>query len=222
MASYSENPLSPVCAVDALLQDSVLFVMDLLHNSALKRDAAFYRRGCGLVESVTEQLEKRKVSDEFAEHVLHALCCLIDEAVLNTAPLSDNHVWLAGPLQARYLGTMHAGEGVPERLRRLLRQPAPDMQLLILYQRIFAMGLGRYSPDFQEERRQFMESLDALVPAAEHSLSAPLLVEHRPGVRKGLVRSRLLHIALLAVGTIALWCGLSRSLSAFLSIPFSG
>ncbi len=33
---------------DALLQESFLFVADVLHNNALQRDAVFYRRGCGV------------------------------------------------------------------------------------------------------------------------------------------------------------------------------
>ncbi|WP_428943830.1 DotU/TssL family secretion system protein [Pantoea sp. FN060301] len=222
MASYRDISSDPVCFTDLLLQDTVLFVIDTLHNKELKRDATFYQRGCKLVEALKAQLERLKVSDEFSEHMLHAQCCLIDETVLSTASPSENHVWLAAPLQSRYLGTMHAGEQLPDRLKMLLRQPAPDMRLLVLYQRIFAMGFGRHSSEFKEARRQFMESLDALVPAADVSLSAPLLVEHRPGVREGIFRARLFHTAFLVVATVALWFWLSHSLSAFLHNAFSG
>ncbi|MGV3344939.1 DotU/TssL family secretion system protein [Enterobacteriaceae bacterium LUAb1] len=222
MASPRDIHTSPARFVDDLLQGTVLFVMDILNNKTLKRDAAFYRRGCRLVDTLKEHVAELKVSDAFTEHILHAQCCLIDEVVLNTAPLSDNQIWLNTPLQARYLDTIHAGEGVPERLRTLLRQPAPDMRLLIMYQRIFAMGFGRYSPEFKEARHQLMASLDALVPVSDIPLSAPLLVEYRPAAREGLLRSRLFHLVLLAIITVALGAGLSHSLSAFLHTSFSG
>lgn len=187
----------PIRFIDILLQDTLLFVMDVLHSPSLLRDSSFYRRGCKFVETLKEQLEAQQAGDEFIHHMLNAQCGLLDHIVLNSASQQENQVWLAAPLQSRYLGEMRAGEAIPERLKMLLRQPAPDMRLLVLYQRIFAMGFGRYMPDFQHERRELMESLDALVPAADTPQSAPLVVELRPRARDGLIRSRRFHIALL-------------------------
>ncbi|QCP58816.1 type VI secretion system protein TssL, short form [Pantoea sp. SO10] len=210
----------PVNLIDRLLQDTFLFVMHVLHNSSLQRDNDFYRRGCKLVETLKEKLEALQASDEFTHHVLYAQCGLLDQIVLNSASQQDNHAWLPAPLQSRYLSEMRAGEVIPERLKMLLRQPAPDMRLLVLYQRIFAMGFGRYSPDFQHERRELMESLDALVPSADTPQSAPLVVELRPRTRDGLLRSGRFHIALIVVVIAALWFGLSFSLSHFLNNNF--
>lgn len=206
--------------LDTQMQDTFLFVMDVLHNPSLQRDSTFYRRGCRLVETLKEQLEAQQTSDEFIHHVLYAQCGLIDQIVLNSAPQQENHVWLAAPLQSRYLGEMRAGEVIPDQLKMLLRQPVPDMRLLVLYQRIFAMGFGRYTPDFQHERRALMASLDALVPTADTPQSAPLVVELRPRVRDGLLRSGRFHIALLAAVIAALWYGLSYSLSYILNSNF--
>ena len=158
---------NPVNSIDRLLQNTFLFVMDVLHNPSLQRDNMFYRRGCKLVETLKEQLEAQQAGDEFIHHMLYAQCGLLDQIVLNSASQQENQVWLAAPLQSRYLREMRAGETIPDQLKMLLRQPAPDMRLLVLYQRIFAMGFGRYSPDFQHERRELMESLDALNSCAE-------------------------------------------------------
>lgn len=211
----------PVNLIDTLLQDSFLFVMDVLHNSSLQRDNDFYRRGCKLVETLKQQLEAPQAGEEFTHHVLYAQCGLLDQIVLNSASQQDNHAWLSAPLQSRYLSEMRAGEVIPERLKMLLRQPVPDMRLLVLYQRIFAMGFGRYSPDFQHERHELMESLDALVPSVDTPQYAPLVVELRPRARDGLLRSGRFHIALLVV-VAALWYGLSFALSHFLNSNFLG
>jgi type VI secretion system protein ImpK len=212
----------PVRFIDELLQDTFLFVMEVLHNRALVRDSAFYRRGCNLVETVKARLESLKVTETFTDQVLYAQCGLIDQVVLNSAPQDENHVWLAAPLQARFIGTMHAGEALPARLKTLLRQPAPDMRLLVLYQRVFALGFGSHTPAFREERRQLMESLDALVPATVLPLSAPLIVKPRPDIRAGLRYSRRFHVVLLLAGTALLWCAVSHFLNHMLNGAFPG
>lgn len=212
----------PIRLIDSLLQDTFLFVMNVFHNPLLQRDATFYRHGCSLVETLKEKLKAEQAGDEITNHVLYAQCGLIDHVVLNSASQQDNHAWLAAPLQSRYLGEMRAGEVIPDRLKMLLRQPTPDMRLLVLYQRIFAMGFGRYSTDFQNERRKLMESLNALVPSSDTPQSAPLVVELRPRARDGLFRSGRFHIALLAVVIAALWYGLSFSLSHLLNSTFLG
>lgn len=221
MASFSDNT-TPAVFIDTLLQDSMLFVMDVRHNKALKRDEALYRRGCKLVESMKEQLNRLAVGETFTDHMLYAQCALLDERVLCTASPAENKVWMTAPLQARYLGTLHASEKIPERLRMLLRQPAPDKYLLVLYQRIFAMGFGSTTPEFNQQREQLMESLAALVPDETFPQSAPLLITPRPSDRSGLIHNGKLHLILLAVITVVLWFGLSASLYSSVTASFSG
>ncbi|MFW5388261.1 hypothetical protein [Yersinia sp. 2542 StPb PI] len=60
--AHSAVTADPAHFIDELLQDSMLFVMDVLHNQALKRDAAFYRRGCGLVETLQQRPNKAALS----------------------------------------------------------------------------------------------------------------------------------------------------------------
>ncbi|MCW1830218.1 DotU family type IV/VI secretion system protein [Enterobacter asburiae] len=205
-----------------MLQDTLLFVMEVNHDKTLVRDEAFYRRACTLVEQVKSRLDSMKESEEFVRHMQYAQCGLLDHTVMNSVPDADNRVWRGAPLEGVYLGTLRSGEIIPDNLRKLLRQAAPDMRLLALYQRIYAFGFGRFIPGYDDERRQVMESLDALVPAAEHTQSAPLIVERRPGVRRGLLRSRLLHVVLLAAFVIAFYCGLDDLLHHYLLTSLSG
>ncbi|MGR7118229.1 DotU family type IV/VI secretion system protein [Klebsiella aerogenes] len=221
-ASSTDTATDPVRLIDGLLQDTFLFVMEVNHDNALVRDEAFYRRGCALVEDVKSRLDEMKESDDFIHHVQYAQCGLIDHTVMNSVPDADNRVWRRAPLEGAYLGTLRAGNFIPEALRKLLRQADPDRRLLVLYQRIYAFGYGRYLPDYDDERRQAMESLDALVPAAEQPQSATLIVEHRPGVRRGLLRSRLFHVVALATLMVVLYCGLDYSLHHHLLTSLSG
>lgn len=98
----------PVNSIDRLLQDTLLFVMDVLHNSSLQRDNAFYCRGCKLVESLKQQLETQQAGEEFTHHVLYAQCGLLDQIVLNSASQQEKHAWLPAPLQSRYLSKLLA------------------------------------------------------------------------------------------------------------------
>lgn len=222
LSSSDITTTDPAHFIDALFQDTFLFVMEVLHDTQLVRDEAFYRRGYELVAQVKSSLETLKESDEFKMQVMYAQCGLLDYTVLNSAPADENTVWRRAPLEGAHLATLRAGEINPENLRRLLRQPAPDMRLLVLYQRVYALGYGIDIPGYDDERRQAIESLDALVPAPELPPSSPVIVEHQPGVRRGLLRSRLFHVVLLGVMVAGLYCGLDYSLRHFLLTSLSG
>ncbi|MFG6654895.1 DotU family type IV/VI secretion system protein [Scandinavium sp. M-37] len=222
LSSSKITTTDPAHFIDALFQDTFLFVMAVRHDKQLVRDEAFYRRGCVLVEELKARLTAMKAPDDLISHVQYAQCGVIDYTVFDSATDNENAVWWRAPLEGAYLGTLRAGEVIPDNLRRLLREPAPDMRLLVLYQRIYALGYGHNLPGYADERRQAVESLDALVPAPELPPSSPVIVEHRPGVRRGLLRSRLFHVALLGVMVAGLYCGLSYSLHHFLLASLSG
>ncbi|WP_330985134.1 MULTISPECIES: DotU/TssL family secretion system protein [Enterobacterales] len=221
-SSSDTTATDPIRLIDDLLQDTFLFVMEVNHDKGLVRDEAFYRRGCALVEDVKSRLDAMRESDDFIQQLQYAQCGLLDHSVMNSVPDADNRVWRRAPLEGAYLGTLRAGERVPEALRKLLRQTDPDMRLLVLYQRIYAFGFGRFLTGYEDEHRQAMESLDALVPASELPQSSPLIVEHRPGVRRGLLRSRLFHTVVLAALVVALYCGLDYVLHNDLLSALSG
>ena len=213
--------------IDGLLQDTFLFVLDISNRPSQVRDEALFQRAWALVEAVQDTLKAQKESDEFINHILYAQCGLIDDVVLNTAPTSENHIWLHkhSPLQTWFVHEFRAGEALYERPRELLRRPAPDPRLLVLYQRIFAMGFGRFSAPVirkDELRNQVMASLNALVPAGELPFSAPLVVEYRPGARRTLMRSRLFHLFVALLVTAGLWAGLQTSLHHLLQLALPG
>lgn len=55
--------IDPVNSIDSLLQDTLLFVMDVLHNKKQQRDNPFNRRGCKLFETLKEKLEAMQTGD---------------------------------------------------------------------------------------------------------------------------------------------------------------
>lgn len=100
-------------------------------------------------------------------------------------PRDDNLVWQGKPLQIVFVEELRAGEVLYERAQALLRQLSPDPRLLVLYLRVFGLGFGSGWGDRLERRDQrepLMESLNALMPAGELPLSAPLVAERRPTV----------------------------------------
>jgi len=214
----TESSQSPSAFIDALLHDTYLFVMQVQHSPSLHRDALFYRRGMQLVETMQRQLNALSASESFIDHVTYAQCGLLDDAVLNSAPATENQVWLNSPLQGVFVQSLNAGTVLPERLRDLLRQPAPDRRLLVLYQRIFTMGFGSHDHTNIAERQRLMEALDTLVPAFEQPLSSPLIEHYRPGARVTLLRSRWFWLTAAVVLTAALLFGLQFSLQQLLHL----
>lgn len=216
--------------IDALLQDTYLFVMNIYHQHAQIRDEALYLYAVKLVETVQESLQAAKENDDFIHHVIYAQCAMMDDAVLNTASQSENAVWLNNPLQARFVMQMQAGEVMFERVWELLHQAAPDPRLLVLYQRLFGMGFSqrwseRYrekTPDGQDKREHARESLNALVPSGAQPLSVALVVERRPTVRGTLLHSRFVHITLALLVTLGLMTGLQSSLQHLLRSVLPG
>lgn len=214
--------------IDTLLQDTYLFVMDIRHQPALVRDEALYNRAVKLVETVQASLKARKESDDFIHHIIYAQCAMIDDVVLNTASSDDNHVWLRNPLQVLFLSQLRAGEVIPERTRALLREPVPDPRLLVLYQRLYGMGysqlwMEKYSEHARREKMaELSESLNALVPAGDQTLSAPLVVERRPRVRGTLLHSRMAHITLALLLIAGLIAGLQHNLHLLLQTALPG
>lgn len=209
--------------IDALLQDTWLFVMDIYNQPERVRDEALYRRGVELVEKMQEQLNTMNESEAFRNDVLLAQCALIDHVVLNTASCDDNALWVYAPLQSVYLHTLYAGKNMNDRTRQLLREVSPDRRLLVLHQRAYALGLGRFeTQQHQQAFNPVIESLNALVPKGARPLSASLIVERHPGVRGVLRYSRLVHITFALLLTAGLIAGLTSSLQHLLRSALPG
>jgi len=120
----------PVNSIDSLLQYTFLFMMDVLHNTSLQCDNDFYCRACKLVETLKQQLKSQQASDEFSHHMLYAQCGLPDQIVLSSRTTMPGYL----PHFSLSISVKYADEAIPERMKMLLRQPAPALRLLVQYQ----------------------------------------------------------------------------------------
>lgn len=67
------------------------------------------------------------LDDASCQHILTAQCALLDEAVKGRGVEDEACLqWYDIPLQGHFLGTMDAGDTLCERMRDVLREPAPN------------------------------------------------------------------------------------------------
>ncbi len=126
--------------------------------------------------------------------------------------------WRTAPLQAKYFGSLHAGEAIWDRIAEVLHQPAPVEAVLVCYHRLLAFGFqGLYSVKTvsQTQRDDALRALDERVPALDAGLS---LVVHRTGRRRySLLRSVWFWTAFALVLTGLVWLGGHHWLQTLLS-----
>lgn len=65
-SSHNTTATDPIRFIDEMLQDTLLFVMEVNHDKILVRNEAFYRRGCTLVEQVKSRLDKMTSVSNYA------------------------------------------------------------------------------------------------------------------------------------------------------------
>jgi type VI secretion system protein ImpK len=53
--------------------------------------------------------------------------------------------WYDIPLQGHFLGTMDAGDTLCDRMRDVLREPAPDHAVVTCFQRVMMLGFSAVS-----------------------------------------------------------------------------
>jgi type VI secretion system protein ImpK len=226
MDSMADNP---VALIDTLLQDTWLFVLRVKNNPSAFVSDASHQQAITLVENVRAALTERGTSEHHIDAITYAQCALLDETVLTRLSLgihgkdsTINLAWHALPLQARFFSTLDAGNQLVERIKALLREPAPDRAVLTCYQRVLSLGFhGRFSEN-SPERQTLLDSLNALVPAFEHPMPTPIIVHYRPRARDTLLHSRVLWIALSAMVTVGLIIGLQLSLQQLLQSALPG
>nr|WP_253933656.1 DotU family type IV/VI secretion system protein [Cronobacter sakazakii] len=71
------------------------------------------------------------------------------------------------PLQAKYFGSLRAGEALWDRIAEVLRQPAPLQAVLTCYHRVLSLGFqGLYGVKTvsQTQREETLNALSARVP----------------------------------------------------------
>ncbi|WP_412176286.1 type VI secretion system protein TssL, short form [Enterobacter sp.] len=147
--------------IDQVFWSTWLAVSQLRSGADVEDGTALFRQACHWVDSAGKILREKGYSEQSVEHMLYTQCALLDESVLNRKRHDNGYsTWLATPLQARYFNTTNAGEELWERIRTVLREPAPDTAVLTCFYRAVTLGfVGRYREQGDERREDVLEAL---------------------------------------------------------------
>jgi len=219
--------------IDQLMTETWLTV-SLLRQGAITQDGStLYDKCINQVESVRNELQRAGYDEASIEHITYAQCALLDEAVMGrkSGMMPDRTVseedegqlfWRRAPLQARFFGSLDAGEALWERIAEVLRQPAPVNCVILCFHRVIALGFqGLYGVKLedQSQREEVVKALSERVTPPDAGLS--LLIHQKPKYRYNLVRSVWFWIVLAAAVTGVVWWGgylwLQRLLSTLLA-----
>ncbi|MEA9390206.1 type VI secretion system protein TssL, short form [Acerihabitans sp. TG2] len=205
--------------IDQLMAETWLTVTMLRHGASTSDGKALYHQCQQQVENVRAALEKAGYDDDSIKHISYAQCALLDETVMSRKTTLANEgedgntddgqrAWRAVPLQARFFGSLQAGEAIWDRIAEVLRQPAPVAAVLTCYHRVLSLGFqGLYSVKAmnQTQRDETLKALNARVCPPDAGLS---LIIHRTGRRRySLLRSVWLWTAFAVMFTGAVWWG---------------
>ncbi len=194
-----------------------LMASQLRGGQEVRDGEGLYRRACSLVQEARSALTDAGFSDLSRDHMVYALCALLDESVMNRGTTDEGYLtWRRDPLQARFFGTLNAGEELWERIRNLLKEPAPDTAVLTCMYRTLQLGfVGQYRAQDDERREDVVRALGERVPAFALSQDAPVVVR-APHLRSGRQLYWLSWI-IGAAALAALWFVLSSSLTELVS-----
>jgi len=215
--------------IDQLMTETWLTV-SMLKNGALALDGiALYDKCVKQVESVRHALERAGYDETSIDHITYAQCALLDETVMSRKtgrpeegedPRADEGqmAWRKAPLQARFFGSLRAGEALWNRITQVLRQPTSDKAVLTCYHRVISLGFqGLYglSTVSQTQRDEVAKALSERVALSDADLS---LVVYRSGKRRwSLLRSIWFWVVLAVILTGVFWWGGHLWLQALLS-----
>ncbi|MDR0806363.1 MAG: type VI secretion system protein TssL, short form [Enterobacteriaceae bacterium] len=163
-----------------------LMVSQLRSGQEIPDGSALYRRARKLVTQMQTQLADTGFSKTSADTMLYAFCALLDESVLNREKKDDGYrAWQKDPLQAHFFGTLNAGEELWDRIRDLLKSPAPDASVLMCLYRTLQLGfIGLYHSRDDERREDVVRALSERVPSFALSQDKPVVVK-ASGLRTG-------------------------------------
>ncbi|PWW09467.1 type VI secretion system protein TssL, short form [Mangrovibacter plantisponsor] len=174
---------------------------------------ALYRRACQVVEEARTALTEAGYSDARRDHMVYALCALLDERVMNRGTTDDGYqAWYRDPLQAHFFGTLNAGEAVWALIREKRHDPEPDTAVLTCLYRTLQLGfVGQYRSQDDEQREDVVKALAERVPGFTLAQDAPIVVmpSQRHSGRQGYWLFWVTGAGMLA----ALWLVLSSSLT---------
>ncbi|SCC58241.1 type VI secretion system protein TssL, short form [Kosakonia oryziphila] len=200
--------------IDALLQDTWLQVISLRHGPTFQdgEGRTLWERCIADVGRVQRELKASELDDASCQLILTAQCALLDEAVKGRGVEDDACVqWYDIPLQGHFLGTMDAGDTLCDRMRDVLREPAPDRAVVTCFQRVMMLGfLGSFRSLNDPERQKLVNALSEHVAPFSYSQTHPVLTESRGGRGGGWQASWPVRIGLSVVVVAALWWGLDH------------
>lgn len=213
--------------IDALLESAWLIVTELRYGARLAEGEGevLWQRCVEDIAQVMAQLEQAGMSEAGRQHILYAWCALLDETAKGREGEDDACiVWYDRPLQAKYFGTMDAGDALYERIRQVLREPAPDVAVLTCFHRVLVLGFkGSYATLNDPAREQLVQALAERVPPSGFTPDGPLLatVSSGHGVREWL-RHWPVCIGLSALVVAVLWLGLDHWLDGLVTSLLPG
>ncbi|MFP7607250.1 type VI secretion system protein TssL, short form [Serratia quinivorans] len=207
--------------IDALLQDTWLQVVSLRHGPKFQdgEGRKLWEHCIADVERVQRELKESELDEASCQHILTAQCALLDEAVKGRGVEDDACVqWYDIPLQGHFLGTMDAGDTLCDRMRDVLREPAPDQAVMTCFQRVMMLGfLGSFRSLNDPERQKLVSVLSEHVPTFSYPQAHPVLAESRAGRGMGgWLASWPVRIGLSVIVVAALWWGLNHWLDQML------
>lgn len=186
--------------IDALWQDSILLVVQLRQEETIEPDNTLWQQCTALVEQARQRLTEWGMDQRAIDHLCYAQCALLDETVLLRAKDEEHTAWAAQPLQAHFFNQHQAGVQLYEKIRDVLREPAPNLAVLTGFHRVLILGfVGRYNAPQAPERVQLLTQLaQRLPPLAANSGSATL---HNLTGQRGVawLSSRVVQVLLAAL-----------------------
>lgn len=213
--------------IDRLLADIWLTVTGLREGARLisGEGRMLWQHCVDDIAQVLDTLEKAGMSEGNRQRILYALCALLDETAKGRDGEDDACiVWYDRPLEAKYFGTIAAGDQLYEQMREALREPAPDILVLTCFQRVLHLGFkGSASGLSDPVREQLLRELTARVPAFDSEQHRPVLatVPSGSGLREWL-RHWPVCIGLSAIFVAALWLGLNHWLDSLVTTLLPG
>lgn len=214
MSERKHNTVASI-DIDALLQDSWLQVISLRYGPQFQEGEGrlLWERCIADVENVQRELKANGLDDASCRHIMIAQCALLDEAVKGRGVDDDACVqWYDIPLQGHFLGTMDAGDTLCDRMRDVLREPAPDPAVVTCFQRVMMLGfLGSFRSLNDPDRQKLVNALGEQVIPFSYPQTHPVLAESRAGRGTGgWLASWPVRIGLSVVAIAALWWGLDH------------
>lgn len=199
--------------IDELMADTWLTVAQLRHGSAAPDGLALYACCCAQVNRVRDALAQAGYAEDSIDHITYAQCALLDETVMsrtleNGQPDEGHKQWKTAPLQARFFGSLQAGEALYNRIADVMRHPTTPQAVLTCYHRVLTLGFqGVYGVNATNstQRDGVLNALNKRVTLPEAAM--PLVIHGAGRRRCRLLRSVWfwLLVTLIVVGLV--WWG---------------